>query len=49
MVILNIVCLCCKEFVNRVKVRNFGGLKIFCDIFNNEEYYKIYDRVISVL
>lgn len=47
--ILNIVCLCCKESVNRVKVRNFGGLKILCDTLNNEEYHKIHDRVISAL
>lgn len=47
--ILNSVCLCCKESVNRVKVRNFGGLKILCDTLNNEEYHKIHDRVISAL
>ncbi|XP_061189740.1 uncharacterized protein LOC133197639 [Saccostrea echinata] len=47
--ILNIVCLCCKESVNRVKVRNLGGLKILCETLKNKDYQKIHDRIISAL
>ena len=47
--ILNIVCLCCKESVNRVKVRNFGGLKILCSTLSDDKYHKMHDRIISAL
>ncbi|XP_062589847.1 uncharacterized protein LOC134251443 [Saccostrea cucullata] len=47
--VLNIVCLCCKESVNRVKVRNLGGLKILCETLKNKDYHKIHDRIISAL
>ena len=41
------VCMCCREAVNRNKVRSCGGLEVLLEIFRCPEYARIYDRILA--
>ena len=41
------VCMCCREAVNRNKVRSCGGLEVLLEIFRCPEYSKVYDRILG--
>ncbi|ESO97893.1 hypothetical protein LOTGIDRAFT_228420 [Lottia gigantea] len=45
--ILNVLCLCGKESVNRVKIRENGALEILLSALEGEKYARIHDRIIS--
>ena len=47
--ILNVLCLCSKESVNRVKLRENGVLQIFLESLQDHSFHKIHDRIISCL
>ena len=43
------LCLYCRESVNRMKLREFGGLRLFIELLNNPDQGKIHDRIINSL
>ncbi|XP_069135474.1 uncharacterized protein [Argopecten irradians] len=47
--VLNVLCLCCKDVVNRVKIRDNNILPKFLDCLKDTEYKRLHDRVISAL
>ncbi|XP_033748539.1 armadillo repeat-containing protein 5-like [Pecten maximus] len=47
--VLNVLCLCCKDVVNRVKIRDNNILPKFLDSLKDNEYKRLHDRVISAL
>ncbi|XP_052801687.1 uncharacterized protein LOC128232261 isoform X2 [Mya arenaria] len=47
--ILNVLCLCCKEVVNRLKIREQKVFNVFMESLESEEYKHIHERIISAL
>ena len=47
--LINALCLCCQEVVNRVKIRNEKGLQLLLRLLQDEKYSQIHDRIISAL
>ncbi|XP_050410234.2 uncharacterized protein LOC126824872 [Patella vulgata] len=45
--VMNVLCLCGKESVNRVKIRENGALEILLSALNGVEYQRLHDRIIS--
>lgn len=43
------LCLYCRESVNRMKLRKFGGLKLFVSFLNNPLRANLHDRIINSL
>ncbi len=43
------LCLFCRESVNRVKLREFGGLKLFVSILDNADRASLHDRILNSL
>ena len=41
------LCMCCREAVNRNKVRSCGGLEVLMEILRCPEYFQAYDRILS--
>ncbi|KAK3587142.1 hypothetical protein CHS0354_006782 [Potamilus streckersoni] len=44
---LNCLCLCCKEAINRVRLREAGALQLFLRVAQDETFSCLYDRMIS--
>ncbi|KAL3856198.1 hypothetical protein ACJMK2_010976 [Sinanodonta woodiana] len=44
---LNCLCLCCKDAVNRVRLREAGALQLFLRVAQDEAFSNLYDRMIS--
>ncbi|XP_041350270.1 uncharacterized protein LOC121369340 [Gigantopelta aegis] len=47
--VINAICLCGKEAVNRVKIREHGGLQLFLKSLQDKQYSVVHDRLISGL
>ncbi|XP_076098819.1 uncharacterized protein LOC143068552 isoform X2 [Mytilus galloprovincialis] len=47
--LLNILCICCKDGVNRIKIRDNEILQLFLECLNKDEYSRLHDKVISAL
>ncbi|CAG2225769.1 ARMC5 [Mytilus edulis] len=47
--LLNILCICCKDGVNRIKIRDNEILQLFLECLNEDEYSRLHDKVISAL
>ncbi|XP_063428261.1 uncharacterized protein LOC134711542 [Mytilus trossulus] len=47
--LLNILCICCKDGVNRIKIRDNEILQLFLECLQKDEYHVLYDKVISAL
>ncbi|XP_060078408.1 armadillo repeat-containing protein 5-like [Ylistrum balloti] len=47
--VLNVLCLCCKDVVNRVKIRDNSILPKFLECLKDTEYKRLHDRIISAL
>ena len=47
--VINALCLCGKEAVNRVKIREHGGLQLFLKSLQDETFSAVHDRLISGL
>ncbi|XP_046366366.2 uncharacterized protein LOC124142127 [Haliotis rufescens] len=47
--VINALCLCGKEAVNRIKIRQQGGLELFINVLREPKFAQIHDRVISGL
>ncbi|KAL5017356.1 hypothetical protein ScPMuIL_006945 [Solemya velum] len=45
--ILNVICMCSKEAVNRVKIRESGGLNILLDKLSDPRFKSLHNRIIS--
>lgn len=43
------LCLCCREAINRVRIRENGGLKTLLALLENDEHERIHAQVISSL
>ena len=47
--ILNVVCMCCKDVVNRVKIREQGGLLMLLAFLKSGKLKNLHERIISAL
>ncbi|CAC5396164.1 ARMC5 [Mytilus coruscus] len=47
--LLNILCMCCKDGVNRIKIRDNEILELFIECLYKDEYRLLHDKVISAL
>ena len=47
--VISVLCLCCKEVVNRVKLREEGLLKHFIEILKDDVYVALHLRIVSAL
>lgn len=47
--VVNALCLCCREAVNRVRIREQKGLHLLLEILQQDQFSKIHDRIISAL
>ena len=47
--VISALCLCCKEAVNRVKLREEGILKYFIEILTDDVYMALHLRIVSAL
>lgn len=48
-ILLSILCMCCKESVNRLKVRNTDILQYFLQSLEDDHYSQMHDKLISAL
>ena len=46
---ISVLCLCCKEAVNRVKLREEGALKLFIEFLKGNSYKSLHLRIVSAL
>ena len=47
--VVSVLCLCCKEAVNRVKLREDGVLKLFITYLKDDSYKTLHLRIVSAL
>ena len=47
--VVSVLCLCCKEAVNRVKLREDGVLKLFIAYLKDDSYKTLHLRIVSAL
>ena len=47
--VISVLCLCCKEAVNRVKLREEGVLKLFIEFLKDDLYKALHLRIMSAL
>ena len=47
--LISVLCLCCKEAVNRVKLRDEGVLKLFIEFLKDNLYKALHLRIVSAL
>ncbi|XP_063806611.1 armadillo repeat-containing protein 5 [Pseudophryne corroboree] len=43
--LLRALCLCCREALNRIRVRELGGLEILLDLLHNPQYQSFHHRI----
>ena len=43
------LCLYCRESVNRMKLREFGGLRLFVTLLGDDENKSLHNRILNSL